>query len=87
MARRRASAATNLQHAARMRQHQPRRVPIHTNPPFLHEPANFGSPRTRQQLTRSQAGQIIPIPGVHPLGWTGMRLFNWPSAGRVPLQS
>ena len=25
--------------------------------------------------------------GVHPLGWTGMRLFNWPSAGRVPLQS
>ena len=28
-----------------------------------------------------------PHTGVHPLGWTGMRLFNWPSAGRVPLQS
>ena len=60
--RRRASASTNLQHAARMRQHQPPRVPVHTHPPFLHEPANFGSPRTRQQLTQSQAGQIIPIP-------------------------
>jgi hypothetical protein len=30
---------------------------------------------------------IRTMPGVHPLGWTGMRLFNWPSAGRVPLQS
>jgi len=61
-ARRRASAATNLQNAERMRQHQPRRVPIHTHPPFLHEPAEFGSPRTLQQLTQSQAGQIIAIP-------------------------
>src|SRR6516162_961989 len=31
-----------------------------------------------------QNGTLI---GVHPLGWTGMRLFNRPSAGRVPLQS
>ena len=30
---------------------------------------------------------LDPKTGVHPLGWTGMRLFNWPSAGRVPLQS
>src|SRR5215475_7307909 len=32
-------------------------------------------------------GKIDTMYGVHPLGWTGMRLFNWPSAGRVPLQS
>jgi len=31
--------------------------------------------------------QNFSLDGVHPLGWTGMRLFNWPSAGRVPLQS
>jgi len=53
---------TNLEHAARMRQHQTRRVPFHTHPPFLHEHANFGSPRTRRQLKESQKGQIIPIP-------------------------
>ena len=25
--------------------------------------------------------------GVHPLGWTGMRPLNWPSAGRVPVRT
>jgi hypothetical protein len=25
--------------------------------------------------------------GLHPLGWTGVMPFNWPSAGRVPLQT
>ena len=25
--------------------------------------------------------------GVHPLGWTGVMPFNWPFAGRVPLQT
>jgi hypothetical protein len=25
--------------------------------------------------------------GVHPAGWTAMMPFNWPSAGRVPLQT
>jgi hypothetical protein len=45
-----------------MKQHQPPRIPIHSQPPFLQVPANFGSARTRQQLDQSQAGQIIPIP-------------------------
>lgn len=54
--------ANNLRHAERMKKHQPPRIPIQTHPPFLHDLANFGSPRTRQQLDTSQAGQIIPIP-------------------------
>ena len=28
-----------------------------------------------------------PYIGVHPLGWTGMRPLNWPSAGRVPVRT
>jgi hypothetical protein len=28
-----------------------------------------------------------PLSGLHPLGWTGVMPFNWPSAGRVPLQT
>jgi Calcineurin-like phosphoesterase len=52
----------NARHSERMRQHQPARIPIHAQPPFLQVPANFGSLRTRGQLDQSQAGQIIPIP-------------------------
>jgi hypothetical protein len=52
----------NLRHAERMKTHQPPRVPIQSQPPFLQVPANFGSARTRAQLDQSQAGQIIPIP-------------------------
>jgi hypothetical protein len=54
--------ANNLRHVERMKQHQPPRIPSHASPPFLQDPANFGSPRTRQQLDQSQAGQIIAIP-------------------------
>jgi hypothetical protein len=56
------SHASNLRHAERLKQHQPPRVPSHTQPPFLQDPANFGSARTREELDQSQAGQIIPIP-------------------------
>jgi hypothetical protein len=56
------SQANNLLHAERMKKFQPLRIPTQTLPPFLQEPANFGSTRTRQQLDQSQAGQIIPIP-------------------------
>jgi hypothetical protein len=52
----------NSPHAQRMRKLQPPRIPIQTNPPFLHDLANFGSLRTRQQVDQSQAGQIIPLP-------------------------
>jgi hypothetical protein len=55
-------SADNTSHSERMKQHQPGRIPIHSQPPFLQVPANFGSARTRQQLDQSQAGQIIPIP-------------------------
>jgi predicted phosphodiesterase len=55
-------APENLRHVERMKKHQLPRVPIHTPPPFLQDPANFSSPRNRQQLDQSQAGQIIPIP-------------------------
>jgi Calcineurin-like phosphoesterase len=54
--------ANNARNAERMKQHQSLRVPILTHPPFLQEPASFGSPRTRSQLDQSQAGQIIAIP-------------------------
>ena len=54
--------ADNIRHSERMKHHQPGRIPIHSQPPFLQVPANFGSARTRQQLDESQAGQIIPIP-------------------------
>lgn len=54
--------ADNTRHSERMKQHQPSRIPIHSQPPFLQVPANFGSARNRQQLNQSQAGQIIPIP-------------------------
>jgi len=54
----------NVSHADRMMNHQPPRIPIHRNPPFLHDLANFGSPRTREQLDQSQAGQIIPLPAL-----------------------
>ncbi len=54
--------ADNTRHSERMKQQQPPRIPIHSQPPFLQFPANFGSARTRQQLDQSQAGQIIPIP-------------------------
>jgi hypothetical protein len=56
------SQVNNSQHAERMKKHQPPRIPIHTQPPFLQDPANFGSARTREELDQSQAGQIIPIP-------------------------
>ena len=56
------SKANNLRHAERMKQHQPPRIPIQSQPPFLQAPANFGSLRTRKQLDQAQAGQIIPIP-------------------------
>lgn len=55
-------SADNTSHSERMKQHQPGRIPIHSQPPFLQVPANFGSARTRQHLDQSQAGQIIPIP-------------------------
>jgi hypothetical protein len=55
-------SADNLPHSERMKKHQPARVPILVQPPFLQEPANFGSARTRDQVEQSQAGQIIPIP-------------------------
>src|SRR5215510_8904087 len=45
--------------------------------------AGAASSRSHVRFT-PKSGQTA---GVHPLGWTGMRLFNWPSAGRVPLQS
>jgi hypothetical protein len=32
-------------------------------------------------------GQNWTPMGLHPLGWTGVMPFNWPSAGRVPLQT
>src|SRR5579863_6922975 len=54
--------SNNARNAERMKQHQSLRVPILTHPPFLQEPASFGSPRTRSQLDQSQAGQIIAIP-------------------------
>lgn len=49
-------------HVERMKKLQVARVPTLTQPPVLHDPANFGSARTREQLAQSQAGQIIPIP-------------------------
>jgi hypothetical protein len=39
---------------------------------------------TRKQLSRAAVWAVI---GVHPLGWTGMRPLNWPSAGRVPVRT
>ena len=57
-----ASQGQTQAHAERMKKLQPPRVPVRVHSPFLHEPADFGSPRTRQQLTTSQAGQIIPLP-------------------------
>lgn len=56
------SQANNAKHAERMKAQQTRRVPSHTQPPFLEKPANFGSARTCEQLDEKQAGQIIPIP-------------------------
>jgi hypothetical protein len=56
------SKATNARHAERMKKHQPARIPLHTQPPFLQDPADFGSARTPEQLSQSQAGQIIKIP-------------------------
>src|SRR5262249_13646659 len=49
-------------HAERMIKNQTPRIPIHRNPPFLHDLANFGSARTPDQLNQSQAGQIIRLP-------------------------
>ena len=52
----------DLRHSERMKKLQPARIPIQSQPPFLQDPANFGSARTREQLDQTQAGQIIPIP-------------------------
>ena len=54
--------ANHPSHADRMKQHQPARVHGHAAEPFLREPADFGSPLTREELDLSQTGQIIPIP-------------------------
>ena len=56
------SNANRSSHAERMKKLQPHRVPVRVHSAFLHEPADFGSPRTREQLAASQAGQIIPLP-------------------------
>src|ERR1043166_5766300 len=45
-----------------LRKQQTPRVPGAHHPPFLTDPADFGSPRSRQELDASQAGQIIKIP-------------------------
>jgi hypothetical protein len=49
-------------HVERMMRYQTPRVQSQPYDPFLRDPANFGSPRTREQLDASQAGQIIAIP-------------------------
>lgn len=54
--------ANDSRHAELMMRHQPARIPNPMHPPFLGDPANFGSPRTRPQLDLSQAGQIIALP-------------------------
>jgi hypothetical protein len=56
------SKRSDTSHADRMKQHQTPRVAGYQAAPFLEDPANFGSPRTRQELDESQAGQIIAIP-------------------------
>ena len=53
---------SHANHVQRMSRHQTPRVQSHHYPPFLQDPGNFGSPRTRKQLDASQAGQIIEIP-------------------------
>jgi hypothetical protein len=42
---------------------------------------------TETTIFRFHGAQIDPESGVHPLGWTGVMPFNWPPAGRVPLQT
>ncbi len=46
-----------------------------------------GLGRVPDALGATQVARINAWVGLHPLGWTGVMPFNWPSAGRVPLQT
>jgi predicted phosphodiesterase len=57
-----ANHESNAFHAERLMRFQPPRLQHRLQPPFLYDPADFGTPGTREDVEAEQAGQIIPIP-------------------------